>query len=55
MRADFADGVDLHRRQAAEMLGIPQAQVTEKQRSGAKPICFGTIYGAGRRGLMASA
>src|SRR5262249_39684726 len=49
------NGVDLHRRQAAEMLGIPQEQVTEKQRGAAKPICFGTIYGAGRRGLMASA
>jgi DNA polymerase I-like protein with 3'-5' exonuclease and polymerase domains len=55
MRADFAKGVDLHRRQAAEMLGIGQEEVTEQQRSAAKPICFGTIYGAGRRGLVASA
>jgi DNA polymerase I-like protein with 3'-5' exonuclease and polymerase domains len=55
MRADFANGVDLHRRQAAEMLAIPQEQVTEEQRGAAKPICFGTIYGAGPRGLMASA
>jgi DNA polymerase I-like protein with 3'-5' exonuclease and polymerase domains len=55
MRADFANGVDLHRRQAAEMLEIRQEEVTEEQRSAAKPICFGTIYGAGRRGLMASA
>jgi DNA polymerase-1 len=55
MRADFANGVDLHRRQAAEMLGIPQEEVTKEQRDAAKLICFGTIYGAGRRGLMASA
>jgi hypothetical protein len=55
MRADFANGVDPHRRQAAEMLGIPQEEVTKEQRDAAKPICFGTIYGAGRRGLMASA
>jgi DNA polymerase I-like protein with 3'-5' exonuclease and polymerase domains len=55
MRADFANGVDLHRRQAAEMLGIPQEEVTKEQRDAAKPTCFGTIYGAGRRGLMASA
>jgi DNA polymerase-1 len=55
MRADFANGVDLHRRQAAEMLGIGQEEVTEEQRSAAKPICFDTVYGAGRRGLMASA
>jgi DNA polymerase-1 len=55
MREDFANRVDLHRRQAAEMLGIPQEEVTKEQRDAAKPICFGTIYGAGRRGLMASA
>jgi DNA polymerase I-like protein with 3'-5' exonuclease and polymerase domains len=55
MRADFANSVDLHRRQAAEMLDIRQEEVTEEQRSAAKPICFGTVYGAGRRGLMASA
>jgi DNA polymerase-1 len=55
MRDDFANGVDLHRLQAAEMLDIPQEEVTKKQRDAAKPICFGTIYGAGRRGLMASA
>jgi DNA polymerase-1 len=55
MRADFANGVDLHRRQASETLGIPQEEVTKDQRDAAKPICFGTIYGAGRRGLMASA
>jgi DNA polymerase I-like protein with 3'-5' exonuclease and polymerase domains len=55
MRADFANGVDLHRRQAAEMLGIPQEAVTKDQRDAAKPICFGTIYGAGRHGLRASA
>jgi DNA polymerase I-like protein with 3'-5' exonuclease and polymerase domains len=55
MRADFGNGVDLHRRQAAEMLDIGKEKVTQEQRSAAKPICFGTIYGAGRRGLMASA
>ena len=55
MNADFANNVDLHRRQAAEMLGIPQSEVTAQQRDTAKPICFGTIYGAGARGLAASA
>jgi DNA polymerase I-like protein with 3'-5' exonuclease and polymerase domains len=55
MRADFANGVDLHRRQAAEMLGIPQEEVTKDKRDAAKPICFGTIYGAARYGLRASA
>jgi DNA polymerase I-like protein with 3'-5' exonuclease and polymerase domains len=55
MNADFAAGIDLHRRQAAEMLGIPEEDVTVAQRDDAKPICFGTIYGAGARGLAASA
>ncbi len=55
MNVDFANGVDLHRRQAAEMLGIPQSEVTAQQRDTAKPICFGTIYGAGPRGLAGSA
>jgi DNA polymerase I-like protein with 3'-5' exonuclease and polymerase domains/DNA modification methylase len=55
MNADFANGVDLHRHQAAEMLGIPLDEVSKQQRDAAKPICFGTIYGAGRRGLAASA
>jgi DNA polymerase I-like protein with 3'-5' exonuclease and polymerase domains len=55
MREDFANGVDPHTRQAAETLDIPQEDVTKGQRDAAKPICFGTIYGAGRRGLMASA
>jgi DNA polymerase-1 len=55
MRMDFANGVDLHRRQAAEMLSISIEQVTKDQRDAAKPICFGTIYGAGRRGIQKSA
>jgi DNA polymerase-1 len=55
MRQDFANGVDLQCRQAADMLGIPQEEVTKEQRDAAKPICFGTIYGAGQRGLIASA
>jgi DNA polymerase-1 len=55
MRQDFADGIDLHRQQAAAMLGIAEDDVTAKQRDAAKPINFGTIYGAGPVGLVASA
>jgi hypothetical protein len=55
MNADFANGVDLHRRQAAEMLEIQQSEVTLQQRDVAKPICFSTIYGAGPHGIAASA
>lgn len=55
MRQDFADGIDLHRRLAAMMLGISEDEVTADQRDAAKPINFGTIYGAGPVGLAASA
>jgi DNA polymerase-1 len=55
MLADQANGVDLHRRQAADTLGIPPDQVNRQQRDAAKPIAFSTIYGAGRRGIAASA
>jgi DNA polymerase-1 len=55
LRQDFADGVDPHRRLAAQMYGIPEDEVTREQRQAAKPINFGTIYGAGGKGLAASA
>ena len=55
LRKDFADGVDLHRRLAAQMFAVPEDQVTDEQRQAAKPINFGTIYGAGGKGLAASA
>jgi DNA polymerase I-like protein with 3'-5' exonuclease and polymerase domains len=53
--ADFAAGVDPHRRQAAAMLGIPEDAVSKDQRNPAKAINFGVIYGSGGRGLAASA
>jgi DNA polymerase I-like protein with 3'-5' exonuclease and polymerase domains len=55
LRADFANGVDLHRMQAAAMHNIDPADVTDAQRNAAKPINFGTIYGSGGAGLAASA
>jgi DNA polymerase-1 len=55
LRKDFADGVDLHRRLAAQTFGIAEEQVTKEQRQAAKPINFGTIYGAGGAGLAKSA
>jgi DNA polymerase-1 len=55
MAADFAEGIDLHRNLAAAILGIPENEVTKNQRDHAKPINFGTIYGAGGAGLAASA
>jgi uracil-DNA glycosylase family 4 len=44
---------DLHRSTAAEMFGIPIAEVTDDQRGGAKSITFGNIYGQTVYGLAA--
>ena len=55
MRADFANGIDLHRVQAAAVNGIPESEVTPDQRQAAKAINFGTIYGSGGAGLAMSA
>jgi DNA polymerase-1 len=55
MLADFEEGIDLHRQLAATILGIAYDAVTRAQRNGAKPISFGTIFGAGPRGIAASA
>jgi DNA polymerase I-like protein with 3'-5' exonuclease and polymerase domains len=55
MTADFANGVDLHRQQAATMLGIDYNDVDATARDHAKPVNFSMIYGAGAAGLAASA
>jgi DNA polymerase I-like protein with 3'-5' exonuclease and polymerase domains len=55
MLADFEEGIDLHRQLAANILGIPYDAVTREQRNGAKAISFGTVYGAGPRGIAATA
>jgi len=55
MLADFRNGEDLHARLAADILGIAKDEVSKEQRNGAKPINFGSIYGAGPAGLAASA
>ncbi len=47
----FADGVDVHRRTAALIESIPEDEVTSEQRSRAKAINFGVIYGMGARAL----
>ncbi len=47
----FRDGVDVHRRTAALIEGVPEAEVTDGMRSRAKAINFGVIYGMGARAL----
>jgi DNA polymerase I len=47
----FARGEDIHARTAAEVFGIPQADVTADQRRLAKVVNFGLFYGLSDFGL----
>ena len=47
----FQEGGDVHRRTAALIAGVDEAQVTSEMRSRAKAINFGVIYGMGSRAL----
>lgn len=49
--AAFHSGADLHRMTASNMLGVPLEQVTTEQRSQAKGLNYGLIYGMGAEGL----
>lgn len=47
----FNKGLDIHRATASRVLGIPEDQVTPFERSKAKAINFGVIYGMSSFGL----
>ncbi|NWK75522.1 DNA polymerase I [Acinetobacter sp. SwsAc6] len=47
----FNHGQDVHRRTAAEVLGIPLDEVTSNQRRQAKAVNFGLLYGMSEFGL----
>ncbi len=47
MQAAFLEGADIHRATAARIYGIPEILVTPAERSGAKAINFGIMYGKG--------
>jgi DNA polymerase I len=51
LRDAFARGEDIHRATAAEVLGVDPAQLTTSQRSIAKMINFGIVYGISAFGL----
>jgi DNA polymerase-1 len=55
MREVFASGGDLHRVNAAWFAGCSEEQVTEDDRSKAKAVSFGTLFGQGSRGLVQTA
>jgi DNA polymerase I len=47
----FVEGVDVHRRTAAEVFEIPEDEVSDEQRRIAKAVNFGVIYGQTAFGL----
>ena len=47
----FRKGQDIHRRTASEVFGIPLDEVTPEERSHAKAVNFGIIYGISDFGL----
>jgi DNA polymerase-1 len=49
----FQRGEDLHRVTAATMYNVPMEEVTKEERSAAKRINFGLMYGRGARSLSA--
>ena len=48
---DFNDGADIHRRTASRVFNVPEDEVTDLQRSRAKAVNFGVIYGQSGFGL----
>jgi DNA polymerase-1 len=47
----FIEGTDVHRRTAAEVFSVPEAEVTDEQRRIAKAVNFGVVYGQTAFGL----
>ncbi len=47
----FREGVDIHRRTASQVFGVPEEAVTEDMRRRAKAVNFGIVYGISDFGL----
>ena len=47
----FKNGEDIHRQAASKVFGIPVEEVTKEQRSSAKAVNFGIVYGISEFGL----
>ncbi len=54
MQAAFAAGLDIHRQTAARIFRVELDDVTPEQRSAAKTINFGVLYGMGSQRLAAA-
>lgn len=51
MLVAFKNGEDIHKQAASKVLGIPIEEVTKEQRSAAKAVNFGIVYGISDFGL----
>ena len=51
MKAAFKDGHDIHKATAAKVFNVPLDEVTRDQRSSAKAVNFGIVYGQSAFGL----
>jgi len=51
MKASFLRGEDIHKSTAAKVFGVPLEEVSREQRSYAKTVNFGIIYGVSAFGL----
>lgn len=51
----FKQGADIHTFTAASVIGVEQSAVTKEQRSSAKELNFGLIYGMGQYGFARAA
>jgi len=51
MKTSFIDGKDIHKATAAKVFDVPLEDVTREQRSNAKTVNFGIIYGVSAFGL----
>ena len=51
LRSAFAEGLDVHRRTAAEIFDVPAEAVDPQQRNVGKTVNFATIYGQGATAL----
>ena len=47
----FLNGEDIHKQAASKVFGIPIEEVTKEQRSSAKAVNFGIVYGISDFGL----
>lgn len=54
MLKSFQDNQDIHAQTAAEVLGVPLSQVTSRDRSMAKTVNFGLMYGQSSFGLSST-